>query len=125
MIIELPLLKQEMVGEEILTTEKDVKFEIDTSVYSEERWEINFPHLAQHEGLFSYIERISENAISEKVKVIAMLKAIYCFIESKEVSSYKEFAKMFILSAPEYVSKLISKLTFAFKLVLKGSAVKN
>lgn len=125
MRIELPTLKQEMVGEEVVTTESTAVFDLDTSVYSEERWEQNFPRLAQHEGLFQYIERVQKDSQTEKVRVIAMLKAIYCFIESNTVPTYKDFAKMFNLAVPEYTDKLINKLKIAFKLVLGGSSVKN
>lgn len=125
MKIELPMLKQEIEGGELVSTEQSIQFDVDTSVYSEERWEQNFPILAEHEGLFSYIDRIQQEAISERVKVASMLKAIYCFIESDAIRSYKEFAKMFILSAPEYTERLITKLHSAFKLILGSSSVKN
>lgn len=125
MRIELPMLKQEIVGEEVVSTESTVVFDLDTSVYSEERWEQNFPRLAEHEGLFSYIDRVQKESISDRVKVASMLKAIYCFIESEDIHSYKEFAKMFVLSAPEYTERLISRLVSAFKLILGSSAVKN
>lgn len=125
MRIELPTLKQEMVGEEVITTESTAVFDLDTSVYSEERWEQNFPRLAEHYGLFQYIEKVQKESETNKVRVIAMLKAVYCFIESNTVPTYKDFAKMFNLAVPEYTDKLINKLKTAFKLVLGGSSVKN
>ena len=125
MRIELPVLKQEIVDGAIVSEETVEKFEIDTSVYSEERWEQNFPLLAEKEGLFQYIERIQKNALPGRVKVACMLKAIYCFIESDTIASYKEFAQMFNLAVPEYTERLISTLKQSFDLVLNGSSVKN
>lgn len=125
MRIELPLLEQEIVDGNLVSKERSVEFELDTSVYSEERWEQNFPRMAEHEGLFQYVERVSKNALTDRVKVISMLKAIFCFIESKEVRSYKDFAQMFNLAVPEYTERLINKLSSAFKIVLGSSSVKN
>lgn len=125
MKILLPLLKQELAEDHIITTESQEVFDIDTSVYSEERWEQNFPQLAAKESLFQYIERVQENAVTERVKVICMLKAIYCFIESDKVSSFKDFARMFNLATPEYTNNLIAKLKSSFNLILNGSSVKN
>lgn len=125
MKIELPLLKQEMVGDQVVSTESMATFDLDTSVYSEERWEQNFPNMAAHEGLFQYIERVHKDALTDKVKVISMLKAIFCFVESNEIRSYKEFAKMFNLATPDYTKRLIERLHLAFKLVLGSSSVKN
>ena len=125
MKISLPLLKQELVEDQIISEEIQISFDIDTSVYSEERWEQNFPELASREGLFQYIERIDRDSISARVKVASMLKAIFCFIESTEVKTYKEFAQMFNLAAPDYTERLINKLRFAFNLILNGSSVKN
>lgn len=125
MKIKLPLLKQSLAGESLVSEETQVLFDIDTSVYSEERWEQNFPALAAKESLFQYIERIQEGSLTQRVHIACMLKAIYCFIESDSVSSYKEFAQMFNLAAPEYTERLISKLREAFEAILNGSSVKN
>lgn len=125
MRIELPILHQEIAGDKLVSVEKSVQFDLDTSVYSEERWEQNFPAMAAHEGLFQYIERVQKNSLTERVKVAAMLKAIFCFLESDEIGSYKSFAQMFNLANSEYTEKLISALIAAFKLVLGSSSVKN
>lgn len=125
MKVEIPMLKQELKDGEVINKETTVLFDLDTSVYSEERWEQNFPKMAEHEGLFQYIERVQKNSLTDRVKVASMLKAIFCFIESESVTSYKEFAKMFNLATPDYTSRLIDSLKNAFKLVLGGSSVKN
>lgn len=125
MKIELPILKQKIENDEIVSEERSAVFDIDTSVYSEERWEQNFPALAEKESLFQYIARVKENALTDRVKVACMLKAIYCFIESKETPTYKSFAQMFNLATPEYTDRIIQCLKNAFTLILNGSSVKN
>lgn len=125
MKIELPILDQKMENGEIVTSERLAIFDIDTSVYSEERWEQNFPALAANEGLFQYIERVQENAVTDRVRVSCMLKAIYCFIESTEVPTYKQFAQMISLSTPEYTVRMLESLKAAFKAILNGSSTKN
>lgn len=125
MKIFLPFLKQSLEDNQVINEKVEIPFILDTSVYSEERWEQNFPALASKEGLFQYIERIQSGAVTERVKVACMLKAIYCFIESDQINSYKEFAQMFVLSVPEYTEELITRLKSAFDMVLNGSSVKN
>ena len=125
MKIKLPILDQKIVDGQIVSTERDAIFNIDTSVYSEERWEQNFPALASREGLFQYVERIQKDSTTERVKVACMLKAIYCFIESEEIPTYKSFAQMINLATPEYTTRMIDALRSAFDIILNGSSVKN
>ena len=125
MKIELPILEQKLEQGVLITNERIALFDVDTSVYSEERWEQNFPSLAEKEGLFQYIERIQENAVTDRVRVACMLKAIYCFIESPEIPTYKHFAQMISLSNAEYTTRMIERLKSAFDAILNGSSVKN
>lgn len=125
MKIEIPTLREEIREGELVREEKTILLDIDTSVYSEERWEQNFPLMAQHEGLFQYIERVSEIQTSDRVRVVAMLKALYCFVESSEIPTYKAFAQMFSLSATDYTERLINKLLETFRLITGSSTVKN
>lgn len=125
MIIKLPVQKQRLQDDVLIYDEVSVPFEIDTSVYSEERWEQNFPNQAANEGLFQYIARVKEQGLTDRVKVTALLKAIYCFVESDSVPTYKDFAKLFNMATPEYTDKLIHSLKSAFELILNSSSVKN
>ena len=125
MKIRLPILEQTLDGDTLVSKERDLALTLDTSVYSEERWEQHFPTLAAKEGLFEYISRVQENAVGDRVRVACMLKAIYCFIESEDLPSYKDFAQMFNLATPEYTERMINSLRSAFKLILNGSSTKN
>ena len=125
MRIKLPILEQSFDNGNVLSVERDAVFNIDTSVYSEERWEQHFPALAAKEGLFQYVERIQKESVTERIKVACMLKAIYCFIESDEVPTYKDFAQMINLATPEYTTRMVKILHDAFDAILNGSSVKN
>lgn len=125
MKVKLPLLHQELKDEQLVKTEELIVFDIDTSVYSEERWEQHFPDLCVKSSLFQYIEKVQNNSISDRVKVAGMLKALFCFMESERIQTYKEFAQMFVLSDPDYTDRLIGKLKSIFSLILNSSSVKN
>lgn len=125
MKIKLPIIKKRFIEGNITIEESSIDLDLDTSVYSEERWEQNFPLQAQHEGLFQYVERIQAGAVNDRVKVACMLKAIYCFIESEDLPNYKSFAMLFDLATPEYTERLVQCLKNAFNAVLSSSSVKN
>ena len=125
MKIEIPILSQQLKDGQVISEEKTAIFDIDTSVYSEERWEKHFPDLASREGLFQYVERIQNNSVSDRVQVACMLKAVYCFIESDEIPTYKSFAQLINLAVPDYTERLLKTLKLAFDLILNGSSVKN
>ena len=125
MRLELPLLHQELRDDEVVSIRSSTVFEIDTSVYAEERWEQNFPKLAEKESLFQYVDRVKSDSTTDRVRLTAMLKAVYCFIESDAVPTYKDFAKLFSLSDSKYTEELINKLITAFKAITGSSSVKN
>lgn len=126
---KLPIIKQEFdeSTESVKTIHGTIEADIDTSVYSEERWERFFPEQAQREGLFQYVERITSGSqsLGERAYVASMLKAIFCFIESDEIPTYKDFAQLFILSDAEYVNNLITQLVKLFRAIIGDSATKN
>lgn len=125
----IPIIKQEYdeKSNSVKTTNGILQVDIDTSVYSEERWEKFFPTNAAREGLFQYIERLAsvKNAVGERAYVASILKAVYCFIESDELPTYKDFAQLFILSDADYVHKLIQSLLNLFTAIIGDSATKN
>ena len=94
--VEIPLLEEKIESGQLVRNERSILLEVDPSVYSEERWEQNFPAQAEREGLFEYIERVQASQVSERVRVASMLKALYCFVESNDIPTYKSFAQMFV-----------------------------
>ena len=128
MIISLPILKQEYdeTTEKVSTVEGVIKCDLDTSVYAETRWEKHFPEIAKSCPLFDYVDRILANKdYTAKVHVASMLKAVYCFIDSDDLPTYKSFAMLFNLGDSAFCNKLINKLLKIFKLAVESSITKN
>ena len=119
---KLPV-KERIEGEngKIITQEKEIAVTVDTSIFAEERWEKNFPANSQHETLFRYIERVHENGMLDKAHILSNLKALYCFIESDELSDFKSFCQLFDLADGKYLETLCDKMKWIFSKVLDSS----
>ncbi len=125
---KLPILETNIDEEnkKIIKVEKDIEVFVDTSLFAEERWEANFPINAKNETLFAYLERISAaDLVHDKAYLLSNMKAFYCFLESKELPSFKDFCLLFDGANSDYVKKLIDKMEFVFNLVLKSSATNS
>ena len=118
---KLPVQEKEINEQnKLVKTERQIDVEIDTSLFAEERWEQNFPHNAKNETLFAYIERIRKAGLMEsKAHILSNLKALYCFLESKELPDFKSFLKLFDLADAEYLTRLVDKIKFVFEIALK------
>lgn len=111
---------------DVTTTRAELAVKVDTSVFAEARWEANFPANAAKETLFAYIERIvAMKGTKNKVSVLANLKALYCFIDSDEISSFKAFAQMFDMSDEENLKELCNKIDTIFKAALGAAVAKQ
>lgn len=122
---KLPIIDKQIdeQNNKILTNERDIDVTIDTSIFAEERWEANFPNNAKKETLFAYIERVKNAGLIEsKAHILSNLKALYCFMEGKDIADFKSFCQLFDLADEAYLNKLIDKMKFVFNLVLKSSA---
>ena len=122
---KLPIIDKSIdeKNDKVLTSERDIDVTIDTSLFAEERWEANFPLNAQKETLFAYIERVKNAGLIEsKAHILSNLKAVYCFMEGKDIADFKSFCQLFDLADEKYISKLIDKIKYVFDIVLKSSA---
>lgn len=122
---KLPIIDKQIdeKNNKILTSERDIDVTIDTSLFAEERWEANFPLNAKKETLFAYIERVKNaGLIEDKAHILSNLKAVYCFMEGKDIADFKSFCQLFDLADEKYISKLIDKIKYVFDIVLKSSA---
>lgn len=122
---KLPIIDKQIdeKNNKILISERDIDVTIDTSLFAEERWEANFPLNAQKETLFAYIERVKNAGLIEsKAHILSNLKAVYCFMEGKDIADFKSFCQLFDLADEKYISKLIDKIKYVFDIVLKSSA---
>lgn len=118
---KLPVQEKEINEQnKLVTTKRQIDVEIDTSLFAEERWEQNFPHNAKNETLFAYVERIRKVGLMEsKAHILSNLKALYCFLESKELPDFKSFLKLFDLADAEYLTRLVDKIKFVFEIALQ------
>lgn len=129
MRVTLPTLRKEFDEKtEIVKVIKDsIECDIDTSIYSETRWEKTFPDTAKNYKLFDYIQMLTnaKGTVDGRVYVSSLLKAVYCFIESDDLPTFKSFCKLFDLSDEEFSIGLIKKIQHIFELILQASSTKN
>lgn len=121
---KLPIVKKSFdeTTQKLNVVQEEIEVSVDTSLFAEERWEANFPINAKKETLFAYIERVKDAGLIEsKANILSNLKALYCFLEGKDIADFKSFCQLFDLAEGEYLNKLIEKIKFIFELVLKSS----
>lgn len=121
---KLPIVKKSFdeTTQKLNVVQEEIEVSVDTSLFAEERWEANFPINAKKETLFAYIERVKDTGLIEsKANILSNLKALYCFLEGKDIADFKSFCQLFDLAEGEYLNKLIEKIKFIFELVLKSS----
>ena len=122
---KLPVIVQSLNGEQLLTEEKEIDILIDTSIYSEHRWNTHFPEQAERETLMSYINRVVEQSdkakgLSGSVFILNALKALYCLIEANDFPTFKSFCQAFNLASDN--AKTAEKLKQIFSVALSSSA---
>lgn len=124
LLTKLPIVKKNIDenANKINVIEQEIEVSVDTSLFAEERWEANFPTNAKNETLFAYIERVNNSGLIEsKAHLLSNLKALYCFLEGKDIADFKSFCQLFDFAEGEYLTKLINKIKYIFDLVLKNS----
>ncbi len=119
----LPIVEKAIENDKLVTVKKSIDVKIDTSIFAEERWEINFPQNASRETLFAYVERIKTDGLNDKAHILSNLKALYCFIEGDAIPDFKSFCQMFDIADGEYLNELTNKMRVVFDIALNGSAV--
>lgn len=125
---KLPIVKKSFdeTTQKLNMVQEEIEVSVDTSLFAEERWEANFPINAKKETLFAYIERVKDTGLIEsKANILSNLKALYCFLEGKDIADFKSFCQLFDLAEGEYLNKLIEKIKFIFELVLKSSTTNS
>lgn len=118
----MPIYEQKEVKGKLITTEKTIEVVIDTSVFSEQRWEDNFPKQAEKETLTSYIARILKTKNKNSIAyVLSGLKALYCLIKSSSFPDFESFASNFNLADEKSLNKAVNRLQYIFNLALNSS----
>lgn len=107
---------------ELIHKTRDIKVQIDVSLFAEKRWEENFPANAKNETLFAYVERIGDKGAKNPAYLMSNLKAVYCFIVSDEIADFGAFLHLFDISGGECLTRLLDKIKFVFEIALKAAA---
>lgn len=123
MKIKLPIQTKELKGEELIKTESEKEFELDTTLAAQIRFETKFPELAQKEDLFDYSKRITANEQLTAGVIISKMKMLYCWLETD--IDFVHFLKMFDLTDIDYITKLTNSIKKAISIVFDSSAEKN
>lgn len=118
MLVEIELKNEKLVDDEIQVFTHKIDANIEFGISSALKWEEEFKGTKPEFDcdLEVYIDRI-RNEISgvEEGKytfssVLAILRIVYCMIDSSQIKSFKEFAKMVNSANVENITNLISKV---------------
>lgn len=115
MIVKLPAIKRDNDGK---ATRYEIDFTLDTSAYSEYRFKRYFKDEVDHKSLAEFAHAVTT---AKNIDLTDVLMVLYCFLESDQVPTFKDFLKLFDYSiAAEILEKLTEVLNIAF-----SAAVKN
>lgn len=118
----MPIFEQKEIKGKLITTEKTIEVTIDTSVFSEQRWEDSFPKQSEKETLMNYVSRLqkvkNKNTLAYS---LSGLKALFCFIKSSHFPDFESFASNFNLVDIKSLTKVVERLKYIFNLVLNSS----
>lgn len=118
----MPLFEQKEVNGKLISTEKTIEVTIDTSVFSEQRWEDHFPKQAQNETLMNYVSRLQKAKNKQSIAyVLSGLKALYCFLKSSNFPDFESFASSFNLADSNSLNKVVERIRYIFNLALNSS----
>jgi hypothetical protein len=117
MRVNLPIVVKEEFDEatgKIVYQEGELPVDIDTSFLAHLKWEEQF---AKDLGvdLQTYTDRVFPKVKSGSVGISEMasvLKVLYCYVNSPELPTFKDFLRLFKLSVTE---KLLSKVAVVFE----------
>ena len=126
MKIKIPFNDRELVNGAIVNNHREIVAYVDTTVFAEERWQKHFPENARNETLFAYVERINnqnKTASKDAAMIHSNLKALYCFLESDNLPTFKTFVQLFDLSDSVTLEKQVKVLQNVFNTVLHSSAI--
>lgn len=123
MLFKMPILKQEVIKDNIKKNKEYINFNIDVSLASQMRYETKFPELAKNEDLYNYSIRIMSLKDLTISKILSEIKLLYCWIETD--IEFIDFVKLFNFTDEDYIKELVDSLKKAFDLILNSSAEKN
>lgn len=122
MLIKLPTIKKTYINDEVKVEREEITFNLDTSAYSELRYEQYFKEQLPDKSLTDFVIRMSRITDNEvKSNYLSVLKVLYCYLESDKTPTFIDFIKLFDVSIAD---ELLQKVQQIFKLAV-SSAQKN
>lgn len=124
MLIKIPTIER-FIDENGNAQKKkgEMKVQIDTSFLAHLKWEEQFQSTVGYD-LTTYTAMVKEwikDETKQKTHFIGMLKLLYCYVNSDELPTFRDFAKLFDYEVADDILKIIGKV---FEEIGK-SAVKN
>jgi hypothetical protein len=110
MIITIPTISKEMVNGEIKKTKGEMKVNIDTSFLAHLKWEEQFQSIVGYD-LATYTEMVKiwlQDKSKGKSHFLGLLKLLYCYVNSDELPTFKDFCKLFDVEIADEILKKIS-----------------
>ncbi|MDD4275929.1 MAG: hypothetical protein RBT65_07560 [Methanolobus sp.] len=110
MIITIPTISKEMVNGEIKKTKGEMKVNIDTSFLAHLKWEEQFQSIVGYD-LATYTEMVKiwlKDKSKGKSHFLGLLKLLYCYVNSDELPTFKDFCKLFDVEIADEILKKIS-----------------
>lgn len=108
MEFKLPILKEKFDTEtgNIITNEDYIDCTLNLTVDAQTTWEETFPEQAKNIGLFDYTNKYKDVEIADDASIRVALKIVYCFMLFDRKMTFREFARLFTMTNPEYTKKL-------------------
>lgn len=123
MKIKLPIIKKELIDGEVVKKRSDLEVDIDTSFRAHLKWEEHFLETMKYD-LTTYTEMVKkwlEDENSAKVKLLSILKLLYCYVNSDKLPTFKEFCSLFDYEvATEILQKIADVLEQVGKVASKN-----
>ncbi len=123
MIIKLPTIKKDWdeLNKKVIITEGEIKVNIDTSFKAHQKWEEQFQN-TMNCSLATYTDRVlgwKNDSELLLANFLGVLKLLYCYINSDELPTFKEFISLF---EPENNKEIFEKITIVLEEVTKTVA---
>lgn len=111
MFVKLPTVKKEWDedNKKLVVTRSDMLVDIDTSFKAHLKWEEQFA-LTLSCDLSTYTERVRSwllNPVDAKAQLIGILKLLYCYINSQQLPTFKDFVGLFDIDVAEEILQKI------------------
>ncbi len=109
MIVKLPTIKKEYIDEKIVRERSFIEVEINTSFTAHLKWEEQFQDRLKCD-LTTYTERVRSIIKDEnqaKAEFLSMLKLLYCYIDGKDIPTFRDFCELFDIEVAGEILKKI------------------